>query len=354
MTKVAVVLFNLGGPDKPEAVQPFLFNLFNDPAIIRLPGLLRTFIASLISKKRAVTAQAIYAHMGGRSPILENTEAQAQALQRLLNHGGDAEYQCFVSMRYWHPFTEETLVQVKRYNPDEILLLPLYPQYSTTTSASSLKAWAKAAQRAGLKAKTKSICCYPDQAGFIHAMAVAVENAARDAAAKYPDAAPRILFSAHGLPEKIVKAGDPYAWQCEQTVKALVAALEQRLGSAFDYTLCYQSRVGPLKWIGPATEDEVKRAGADKAPVVMAPIAFVSEHSETLVELDIEYRKLAEESGVPFYSCVKTVGISPAFIKGLGGLVQKALTQNGACISDAADGGRICPPGFKGCCREKA
>lgn len=342
MKKTAIVLFNLGGPDSPKAVRPFLFNLFNDPAIIRLPSPLRQFVAWMISTRRDKVAQEIYGKIGGRSPIFENTEAQAHALEKQLSDLG--EVKTFTAMRYWHPFAEETMVRVKKFEPDQIVLLPLYPQFSTTTTDSSLKEWRTLAQRMRLTVPTKTICCYPDEAGFITALAAAT-RAAYDEAAK--QGTPRVLFSAHGLPEKIVKAGDPYQVQCEQTV----AALQKELALPdLDSVLCYQSRVGPLKWIGPATDQEIIRAGQDKRPLVVVPVAFVSEHSETLVEIDMEYRHMAAESGVPAYFYVPTVGVNAGFIAGLAGLVRQALNDKRPCVSSQGD--RLCPQSFKGCCHD--
>lgn len=323
MRRLAVVLFNLGGPDSPKAVGPFLYNLFRDPAIIRLPAPFRQIIARLIAAERRPDAQRIYAQIGGRSPIFENTNAQAKALEAALIEFG--EIKCFIAMRYWHPFAEGTARAVKDFAPDEIVLLPLYPQFSTTTTASSLTAWGKAAKAAGLNVPVKTIYCYPNEPGFIRALASSTHKAYTEAQ-KF--GSPRVLFSAHGLPEKIVKAGDPYQRQCEETVAALVHALG--IG-ALDYVLCYQSRIGPLRWIGPATEEEVRRAGCEKRPLVVVPVAFVSEHSETLVELDILYRNLALASGVPYFVRVPAVGAAPEFIEGLANLVQAAARgTNGA------------------------
>ena len=347
MKKTAIILMNLGGPDSLDAVQPFLFNLFNDKAIIRLPRPLRYFIAKLISSRRNETAKEIYARMGGRSPILPNTQAQADALETYFADNASDPSQnvrCFVAMRYWHPFTEETAQQAKNYNPDNIVLLPLYPQFSTTTTASSVAVWHKVAKKIGLNTPTKTIGCYPTEDGFIRTVADATRKA-YDTAKKY--GTPRILFSAHGLPEKIVASGDPYQAQCEMTTAALVATLNI---PNLDYTLCYQSRVGPMRWITPSTDTEVDRAGADKIPVVMVPIAFVSEHSETLVELDIEYRHRAETCGVPHYAYVPTVGDNPAFIASLARLVTAA--QNDPLPVMAGNSKPLCPQGFSGCiCR---
>jgi ferrochelatase len=342
MTKTAVILLNLGGPDGREAVRPFLFNLFNDPAIIRLPQPFRFLLANQLAAKRTKTLQAIYAKVGGRSPILQNTEAQARMLEAAL---ADASIKCFVAMRYWHPFAQETAAQVKKFAPDNVVLLPLYPQFSTTTTASSLKSWQQATRQAGLNAPAKTICCYPTEPGFIRALARLTHKALGEAQAR---GKPRLLFSAHGLPEKIVRAGDPYPWQCKQTAEALVRELNT---PALDWVLCYQSRVGPLKWIGPSTEEEIHRAGADKVSVVVVPIAFVSEHSETLVEIDMDYRAMAVRAGVPFFTYTGTVSTAPDFIAGLAALVRKAAADRRNCIS--ASDARLCPPDFPGCCQNE-
>jgi ferrochelatase len=337
MTRLAVVLFNLGGPDRPEAVQPFLFNLFNDRAIIGLPQPLRWLIAKTISTRRAPVARKIYDHLGGGSPLLANTETQAHALEAAL--AGAAKV--FIAMRYWRPFARETAAAVKAYAPERVVLLPLYPQFSTTTTGSSLDDWRHAAKSVGLAAPTAALCCYPTERGFIAALADAIRPAL---AAARVHGAPRLLLTAHGLPKKIVASGDPYQVQVEATAAAVVAAL----GIAdLDWTVCYQSRVGPLEWIGPATDAEVRRAGRDKVPVVMAPIAFVSEHSETLVELDIEYRHLAESAGVPDYRRVPTVDTATAFIAGLAALVRHAAAAPaGRCVAE--DDTRFCPDDPRG------
>ncbi len=336
MTKTAVVLFNLGGPDKPEAIRPFLANLFNDPAIIGLPWPLRPLLASVISQRRDKEAREIYAKIGGKSPLLEETWDQARALQQRL----DEETRVFVAMRYWHPMAEETVVQVKDYGPDRIVLLPLYPQYSTTTTASSLKAWRRAAAAVGLDRPTRAVCCYPSEPGLIAAHVHLIEKAL-DEAGSNPV---RVLFSAHGLPEKVVKAGDPYQWQVEHTAAAIVSALGR---PELDWVVCYQSRVGPLTWIGPATEDEVKRAGKDSIGIVLVPIAFVSEHSETLVELDMEYAQLARKHGVKTYLRVPALQTEPAFIDGLARLVANVFTRDTDLASET--GTRLCPANWAKC-----
>ncbi len=335
--RLAVVLFNLGGPDRPDSVQPFLFNLFNDPAIINLPQPLRWGVAKLISSRRAPVAREIYEELGGGSPLLPNTEAQAGALQDVIaaKTNGAVEVRCFIAMRYWHPLTEETVAQVQAWDPDRILLLPLYPQYSTTTTESSIKAWRRAASKAGLSVPTSTVCCYPVLEGFIAASAALLRRPLRSMG---EEKKPRVLFSAHGLPQKVIDRGDPYQFQVDRTAEAVVAALPDE---EFDWVVCYQSRVGPLEWIKPYTEDEIRRAGDEGVPLIVMPIAFVSEHSETLVELDIEYRELAEEAGVPGYERVPTVSSDPAFIAGLAKLVDETRQSHQEICS--AGGARLCP-----------
>ena len=333
--KIAVVLFNLGGPDSLPAVEPFLRNLFSDPAIISLPGFVRRPLARLIAARRAPIAREIYAHMGGRSPIGEETEAQARALEAVLRAGGH-DAKCVIAMRYWHPLTAETVDAVKAFSPNRIVLLPLYPQYSTTTTGSSRDQWRKLASRARLKIEEREVCCYPFEQGFVEALADLLERAFKSA---NQELTYRVLFSAHGLPKRVVDRGDPYQWQVERTVQAV---LERWGGPPFEHTICYQSRVGPLQWIGPATDAEVRRAGAERKALIVVPVAFVSEHSETLVELDIEYRKLARESGVPDYIRVSTVRDHPMFIAGLARLVGAALMSSRP-VNCAV--GRICPSG---------
>jgi len=317
MTRTAVVLFNLGGPDRPEAVEPFLYNLFFDPAIIGAPLPIRWLIAKLVSRRRAPVAQAIYASIGGRSPLLAETRAQAAALEAALG----PDHKVFIAMRYWHPFAGEAAAAAKEWGAERVILLPLYPQFSTTTTASSYRDWKRAAAAAGLDVPTEAVCCYPDQPGLIAALADLVTRGCAGLAR------PRVLFSAHGLPQRVVDRGDPYPGQVRQTAAAVAAA-----AGLADWTVCYQSRVGPLKWIGPALEDELARAAADRVPVVVVPVAFVSEHSETLVELDIEYRHRADAMGVPGYVRVPAIGCHPDFIAGLADLVAApGRTRGTAC-----------------------
>ena len=335
MSKTAVVLFNLGGPDGPADVEPFLKNLFSDKAIIRAPAPVRFLLARLISKSRAASARDNYARMGGGSPLLGETRAQADALQAdLVRRGLDAR--CFIAMRYWKPFAEEAVRQVKASGAERVILLPLYPQFSSTTTASSLKSWADAGGPPGV-----AVCCYPETESFILAHArkliEAWEKGGRPGNV-------RCLLSAHGLPETVVRSGDPYQWQVELTVERL----RPHLPADWEIEICYQSRVGPLKWIGPATEASIEKAAKAAKAILLSPIAFVSEHIETLVELDVEYRHLAEQHGASHYLRAAALGVDDGFIGALGDLVEAALREpDGAILSGC--GGRICPGGWKNC-----
>jgi ferrochelatase len=348
--RVAVVLFNLGGPDAPESVRPFLVNLFTDPAILRVPGWIRPWLGRIIAWRRTKPASENYDIIGGKSPLLELTLEQAAALEAALNAPGDIEAKSFVAMRYWHPMSDETAAAVKAWGPDEVLLVPLYPQFSTTTTGSSVIAWDQAAAKIGLSVPTTTLCCFHSDPGFAEATAAIVRDAWTKARAELDPAIPlRILFSAHGLPESIVKSGDPYQWQVEQSVAQVV----ERLGIPdLDQIVCYQSRVTPQKWIGPSTEDELERAGHEKVAVLVVPIAFTSEHSETLVELDVEYREEAEKFGVPGYFRAPAQNSDPAFIAALAELSRMARgSGRGLC---SFGGARQCPKQHRDCPHEKA
>ena len=334
--KLGVVLFNLGAPDRPESVRPFLYNLFNDPAILDIPALLRPILARIIAARRSSVAREIYGRLGGGSPLLANTVAQANALKTALADLGRVEV--LTAMRYWHPFTDAAAAELSRLDVDEVVLLPLYPQYSASTTGSSYRAWTAAAKRRGIGVHTRGICCYPAEPGFIAAIAALTRPVYERTQAVFPGKPPRILFSAHGLPKKMVERGDPYQAQVEMTAAAVVKALAI---PNLDWQVCYQSRVGPLEWIGPYAEAEIARAGKDGVPLVVVPVAFVSEHSETLVELDITYRDEARKHGVPYYERVPTVGTHPKFIAGLARLVREALKRPAHLAPDG--GTRLCP-----------
>ncbi len=329
MKKRAVILFNLGGPDKLESVRPFLRNLFNDKAIINLPGLLRYFISWLIAFSRDKEAKKIYEKIGGKSPLLDNTKRQAFLLEKAFIGKDNRETRCLIAMRYWHPFLDEAVQQLIKWKPDEIVLVPLYPHFSTTTSGSSLDLWSSIVKKEPLlnKIKTFSICCYYNNKKFIKAHVDKLKSVLEKKRGKC-----RVLFSAHGLPKKIIDKGDPYQWQVEQSVAKIVLELKLK---PLDYTICYQSKVGPLEWIGPSTEDEIVRAGNEGLGTIVVPIAFVSEHSETLVELDLDYKELARKSGVAEYYRVPALGDSEIYIDCLVDLisnVEKKSSIKPACI----------------------
>ena len=332
--KKAVILFNLGGPDKLESVEPFLFNLFNDPAIISIPSIFRYPLAKIISKRRAPIAKNIYKEIGNKSPILELTQDQAKSLENHLSKKGD--YKCFVAMRCWHPRASNVIKKVKEYNPDEVILLPLYPQYSASTSGSSINEWNDLCRKENYNIKTKTICCYPTENNFLESHANLIKKTIKNIENKNF----KLLFSAHGLPEIKIKKGDPYQWQVEKTVEGIMLKLTNENP---DYIISYQSRVGPLKWIGPSTDEIIIKYSREKKGIVIVPVAFVSEHSETLVELDIEYKKLAEKNGCSFYKRVPALGTEENFIKGLVELVLQKETR-GSFVSSV-----MCSDKYKKC-----
>lgn len=338
--KTAVILFNIGGPDEIKSVKPFLFNLFNDPAIVDMPKIIRFIFAKIVSGRRALKAVGIYNKIGGKSPLLDLTNEQAKALERKLSRNKDSEYKVFVSMRYWHPMSDTVVKNVKNYNPDHIILLPLYPQFSSTTTGSSFADWEKSAKSINLDIPTTKICCYPADLSFITAHAKLIKDAYWKAS---ENGKPRVLFSAHGLPEKVIQKGDPYQWQVEKTVSVIAQVLAIE---SMDYVVCYQSKVGMLKWIGPSTESEIKRAARDKLPILVVPVSFVSEHSETLVELDIDYRHLAEKQGAVGYVRVPTLGVEPFFIEALTDLCLKADKEEKLC---SFSNNHFCPRPFEKC-----
>jgi len=346
--KTAVILFNLGGPDSKASIKPFLFNFFMDKNIIGAPLPVRFFLAKMISIRRSKReAGDSYGELGDKSPLLENSTAQANLLQDMLNEQKVGDFKTFICMRYWHPMADEVVKQVQEYAPDEILLLPLYPQFSTTTTRSSLQVWDKACHKTGLNIPTTTVCCYPWDTGYIKGCAQNIAEIYNQSIEK-SDKPLRILLSAHGLPEKIITAGDPYQWQCEQSAKKIMEEFSNLTAIENpDWQICYQSRVGPLKWIGPSTEEALQKAADDKVGVVILPHAFTQEHVETLVEIEIEYREEAEKMGLHDFFRVPTVGVNGIFMTGLKSLVLNNLSKN-KTLSHIGE--PICPSGFKDCC----
>ncbi len=348
--KTAIILFNLGGPDSLQAVKPFLFNLFNDKAIIGLPNPFRYLLAKLISSRRNKKAQGIYAQINGKSPLLEITKMQAEALERELSFYGN--YKIFIAMRYWNPFVKETIAQINEYKAQEIILLPLYPQFSSSTTASSIEDFLEnLPEKLRQNTKIKTICCYPTNLEFCKSHALLIKQSLN----RFYDrnfTKIRLLFSAHGLPQKLIDAGDPYVLQVEATVAEVVNQLANLLAiekNKIDFQLCYQSKVGPLRWTSPSLEHEIKRVAIDDKEPLIIPIAFVSDHSETLVELDIDYKNLADQLKIKNYQRVPALNLEGHFIKALKQMVLSVSenTQNDYFYEDKAQ--RFCPKKMRYC-----
>ncbi len=317
--KTAVILLNLGGPDSLKAVRPFLTNLFSDPDIFKFPmgWLTQKFFAWMIAYRRAAIASKNYAAIGGRSPILEHTREQAIALQLSLAMEGD--YDVFVCMRYWHPMTKEVVRELKQKAYKNVILLPLYPQYSITTTGSSVNEFFRVCKKQSYFPKIKIINEWFNNELYLQAIVMDIKTALRSLPNPDPDNT-ELLFSAHGLPKKLVDQGDVY----QQQIEATVAAVNQRLQWP-NTTLCYQSRVGPLEWLQPyISEVIVNKAGQGCKQMLVYPIAFVSDHVETLYELGIEYAKLAADSGIENYKVVPALNDHPELIEALKELVVEA------------------------------
>ena len=315
--KIGVVLLNLGGPDSLDAVEPFLFNLFSDPDIIDFPGsfLFRKRLAKFISTRRSPGVIKQYEEIGGKSPLKDYTLRQAALLEEKLNERIPASV--YVAMRYWKPFTEEALDAIERDGVKKVILLPLYPQFSKATTTSSVKEWEKQLAERDVNIEHSLIEYYFDQPTYIDAFVERVQQGLE----RFPDdirGDVNILFSAHGTPMKLVKQGDPYSHQIKKTVAAIVKRGEFRQ----THTLCYQSKVGPLKWLTPSTPDTIADlASKGVRHMLLVPVAFASDHLETLFELGIEYRRQARERGVIQYEVTEGLNDSPKFIDALSELV---------------------------------
>lgn len=332
MARIGILLLNLGGPDKLEDVRPFLYNLFADPEIIRLPSpLLQKPLAWLISTLRANKSRENYKKIGGGSPLRRITEAQADALQaQLQQQGHDAKV--YVGMRYWHPFTEEAIAQIKRDQLEQLVILPLYPQFSISTTGSSCRVLDRLwTEDPVLQAIPYTVIpSWYDAPGYVEAMATLVEETLEQV--QHPETA-HIFFSAHGVPVSYVEeSGDPYQGEIEQCATLIM----NRVNAANDYTLAYQSRVGPVDWLQPYTEEAIQdlaQQGVEE--LVVVPISFVSEHIETLEEIDQEYREVAEHAGIATFARVPALDTHPTFIQALTDLTVKALNEPPVTFAEA-------------------
>jgi protoporphyrin/coproporphyrin ferrochelatase len=322
MGRVGVLLLNLGGPDQLEDVRPFLFNLFSDPEIIRLPFTwLQKPLAWLISTSRAKKSQENYKLIGGGSPLRRITEEQAQALQSSLRDQGQ-DAQVYIGMRYWHPFTEEAIARIKRDGINRLVILPLYPQFSISTSGSSFRLLQKLWQE-DPTLQTIDYTVVPSwykRSGYLRAMADLIAQEL-DQTANPNDV--HIFFSAHGVPLSYVEeAGDPYQQEIEECTELIMRTLNR----PNPYTLAYQSRVGPVEWLKPYTEEAIQELAEQGVQnLLVVPVSFVSEHIETLEEIDIEYRELAEEAGIHHFQRVPALNTHPIFIEDLRELVVNAM-----------------------------
>ena len=315
--RIGVVLFQLGGPDTLEAIEPFLFNLFCDPDIIDFPfaRIGRKPLAKLISSTRARKVQHHYATIGGGSPIRRFTEQQARALQlKLADCGLDAH--CFVAMRYWHPFTAQAIEQLRDARCDEVVLLPLYPHYSSTTTGSSLNEWRRLFRE---DLPVQQIETFYRHELYLQALVEKID----EALARFADPArPEIVFSAHSVPVAVIHKGDPYQRQVEETVELVM----RRGGWTNGYRLCYQSKVGASKWLQPSLHTALRELAAEKGrEVCIVPISFVSDHVETLGEIDHEARGEAAKLGIKRFEMTSGLNDSPTFIAALADLVGNAI-----------------------------
>jgi ferrochelatase len=337
--RVGIVLFQLGGPDTLEAIEPFLYNLFCDPDIIDFPfaRIGRRPLAKLISTTRSRKVQHHYASIGGGSPIRPNTERQARALEHELRRQR-IDAHCFVAMRYWHPFTAEAIAQLQAAACDELVLLPLYPQYSSTTTGSSLNEWNRLF-RDDLPVHVADP--FYREATYLDAVAEKVN----EALSRFPcPERAEIVFSAHSVPMSVIEKGDPYQRQIEETVRLLM----HRGGWSNPHRLCYQSKVGASRWLQPSLHQTLKVLSAEHArEVCVVPIAFVSDHVETLGEIDHEARHEAHQLGITQFEMTGGLNDSPKFIQALTEIVQQALTQEvSAAVPIRTPGTKLAAPEY--------
>jgi ferrochelatase len=322
--RVGILLFNLGGPETLDDVRPFLFNLFSDPDIIRLPiRALQKPLAWLISTQRYKLSRCYYEQIGGGSPLRRITLEQARALEDELARRG-IQARAYVGMRYWHPFLEDALEQIRRDQISHLIVLPLYPQFSVSTTGSSLNRMnTLVGENGSLASRTSVIEQWHDDPGYIDALTASIE----EELSSFPSSgasAVHLVFSAHSVPVRYIEEGDPYLDQTQQTVRGVI----EKLGGAHPHTLSFQSKVGPVKWLGPSTDETIRKlARLGVGQVLLVPVSFVSEHIETLYELDILYRNVAEEVGIAHYRRVPALNCRPDFISALAGIVERRLSN---------------------------
>jgi ferrochelatase len=321
--KLGVILFQLGGPDSPEAIEPFLYNLFCDPDIIDFPfaRIARQPLARLISSRRAKHVAHHYAEIGGKSPILDYTTRQARALETVLRQECDARVT--IAMRYWHPFTDEAIRQLQPHAPEDLVLLPLYPQYSKTTTGSSLNEWNRRFHANGWNPRVHVVEQFHEDPGYIESIVRTI----RESLSGFADPADvDFVFSAHSVPLAVIEKGDPYQRQIERTTEVVW----QRGAWPGRKHLCYQSKVGASKWLRPSMHETIKDlAAAGRRNILVIPISFVSDHVETLHEIDIEHREQARSLGIPNYRMTPGLNDSPAFIEALAMLVRSRVAPAG-------------------------
>lgn len=322
--RIGVLLFNLGGPETLADVRPFLFNLFSDPDIIRLPWRpMQKPLAWLISRLRCKKSSGYYAQIGGGSPLRRITEEQARALEQTLAANGTSA-RVYVGMRYWRPFLEEALDRIRRDDITHLVVLPLYPQFSLSTTGSSLNRMNALISRNGrIGSRLSVIRSWHDDPRYIAALSLSISEELE----RFSDRDPQrthIVFSAHSVPVRYIQEGDPYLEQTRETVRGVMAML----GGERPHHLAFQSKVGPVKWLRPSTDETIRKLAREGVTqLLLVPISFVSEHIETLYELDILYRRVAREVGVQEYRRVAALNCRPDFIDALAALVQRALTS---------------------------
>jgi ferrochelatase len=323
--KTAVVLFQLGGPDSLEVIEPFLYNLFMDPDIIDFPGVFiaRKPLAKFISSQRSAKVAEKYEQIGGRSPILDLTQQQASALESALR-SQNIDTRVFVAMRYWHPMTDLVVKEIMAGGFKKVILLPLYPQFSQATTLSSVNEWKRQTKEQGCVIPTRFVCCYPSQPLFVEALVENINSVLRRFQ-KIASTDIDLIFSAHGVPLGYIKRGDPYQLQIEETVRCIV----ERGKWNSPHMLCYQSKIGPLRWLKPSLIETVEHlADKGRKHLLIIPIVFVSDNIETLYEIDIDARRHAMAHGIQQFELTPALNDHPKFIQCLAELVQTQLASN--------------------------